>query len=207
MWRSIENRTHAVQAPCLSLPGLRDAAWLAQSVQLYVLTHPRCIALGWRRAVTSAHRVYPNHGAALIGVTAAHWCARPRELGRDAWKQRRTQMDHRGDAKKDAHSHLRLVLADRASTCISPHRFAENPALSRGAAQRLLWPPEQKPAEVTGILTDADLPRASWKLELSSAGYQKPGTAKLRARERVLALPEQLALTTSQPPVSWPPFS
>jgi len=46
----------------------------------------------------------------------------------------------------------------------------------------------------TGILTDADLPRASWKLELSSAGYQKPGTAKLRARERVLALPEQLAL-------------
>jgi hypothetical protein len=64
-----------------------------------------------------------------------------------------------------------------------------------------------KPAEVTGILTDADLPRASWKLELSSAGYQKPGTAKLRVRERVLALPEQLALTTSQPPVSWPPSS
>jgi hypothetical protein len=42
-----------------------------------------------------------------------------------------------------------------------------------------------KPAEVTGILTDADLPRASWKLKLSSAGYQKPGTAKLPARERV----------------------
>ena len=65
---------------------------------------------------------------------------------------------------------------------------------------------KQKPAEVAGILTDADLPRASWKLKLSSAGYQKPGTAKLPARERVLALPEQQARPASQPPISWPPF-
>jgi hypothetical protein len=64
---------------------------------------------------------------------------------------------------------------------------------------------KQKPAEVTGILTDADLPRASWKLKLSSAGYQRPGTAKLPARERVLALPEQQTRLASQPPVSWPP--
>ena len=69
-------------------------------------------------------------------------------------------------------------------------------------------PCRTKPAEVTGILTDADLPRASWKLKLSSAGYQIPGTAKLPARERVSALPQQQpALTASQPPVSWPPSS
>jgi len=110
-----------------------------------------------------------------------------------------------------AHGSLfRLPSFDRRTKTINFHHTAPldrdcGPALS--AVQRLLWLLEQKPAEVTGILTDADLPRASWKLELSSAGYQKPGTAKLRARERVLALPEQLALTTSQPPVSWPPSS
>jgi hypothetical protein len=114
--------------------------------------------------------------------------------------------------------------------------------------------PEIKPAEVTGILTDAGLPRASWKLTtgrnvtaslpasdcsgcphsalldrvaachtacahdiryrvhlnrllaLSSAGCQKPGTAKLPARERVWALPGQRipSWPISRPPFSWP---
>ena len=64
-----------------------------------------------------------------------------------------------------------------------------------------------KPAEATGILTDAGLPRASWKLKLSSAGYQRPGTAKLPVRERVLVLPKQLTRLASQPLAFWPPFS
>src|SRR5689334_6584206 len=78
---------------------------------------------------------------------------------------------------------------------------------ARCGVQHVTAASKQKPAEVTGILTDADLPRASWKLKLSSAGYQRPGTAKLPARERALALPEQQTRLASPPPVSWPPVS
>jgi len=82
-----------------------------------------------------------------------------------------------------------LVHPDQAASIAALTGLAGPSEYSAGLAAPLSLQPLQhlrtKPAEVTGILTDADLPRASWKLKLSSAGYQKPGTAKLPARERV----------------------